>query len=166
MKYQMVNEELQIASCSIADLTAKQAQQFTEQWGEDASLGTLTLFYEPSNGLLVLNRDNKHYNKYKDIAECYLSGNDKQRKELRNKAPESMQETLQVLETCANSVFAKKEIFRARNNFIRDETSRKVVEEIIRNYDPYVIGMMAFRYGMMQGKRAERARKKKGSVSK
>ena len=36
----MENEELQIASCSIADLTVKQAQQFTEQWGEGASLGT------------------------------------------------------------------------------------------------------------------------------
>lgn len=43
---------------------------------------------------------------------------------------------------------------------------KNYIEEIIRNYDPYVIGMMAFRYGMMQGKRAERARKKKGSVSK
>ena len=80
MKYQMVNEELQIASCSIADLTVKQAQQFTEQWGEGASLGTLTLFYEPDSGLLVLNRDNPHYENYRGIAEGYLSSNDEQAK--------------------------------------------------------------------------------------
>ncbi len=108
MVYQVVNEELQIASCSIAELTTKQARQFTEQWGENASLGTLTLFYDPSDGLLVLNRDNKYYNKYKDIAEFYLLGNDKQRKELRDKAPESMQETLQVLEACICDRTAKK----------------------------------------------------------
>lgn len=83
MAYKMENEELQIASCSIADLTVKQAQQFTEQWGDGASLGTLTLFFEKNTGLLVLNRDNLHFEKYKDIAEGYLSSSDEQRKELR-----------------------------------------------------------------------------------
>jgi len=161
MKYQMENEELQIASCSIADLTVKQAQQFTEQWGEGARLGTLTLFYDPNNGLLVLNRDNKYYDKYKGIAECYLLGNDEQRKELRDNAPKSTQETLQVLEACICDRTAKKEIFRAKKNFTRDETSREVVKKIIRDYEPHAIGMIAFRYGMMQGKRAERARRKR-----
>ena len=40
MNYQMINEELRIASCSIADLTLKQAQQFLKQWEEGAKLGT------------------------------------------------------------------------------------------------------------------------------
>lgn len=160
MKYQMVNEELQIASCSIADLTVKQAQQFTEQWGEGASLGTLTLFYEPDSGLLVLNRDNPHFENYKDIAEGYLSSSDEQRKALRERAPESMQETLQVLEACACGRLTGVEIFRAKNNFVGNEKYRKVVNEIIKKHDPVAIGMIAFRYGMMCGKRAERAKKK------
>ncbi len=46
------------------------------------------------------------------------------------------------------------------NNIVRDETSREVVNKIIRDYDPRAIGMIAFRYGMMQGKRVERARQK------
>lgn len=160
MAYKMENKELQIASCSIADLTVKQAQQFTEQWGEGASLGTLTLFYEQNSGLLVLNRDNPHYEMYRDIAEGYLSSNDEQRKEIRTKAPTSMQETFQVLEACACGRLTEVEIFRARQNFVGNEKYRKVVNEIINKYDPVAIGMIAFRYGMMCGKRAERAKKK------
>lgn len=100
MIYKMENEELQIASCSIAGLTVKQAQRFAERLGNGASLGTIILFQEKESGLLVLNRDNKHFEKYKDIAEGYLSIGEEQRKELRSKAPESMKETLQVLEAC------------------------------------------------------------------
>lgn len=161
MKYQMVNEELQIASCSIADLTAKQAQQFTEQWGGDASLGTLTLFYDPSNELLVLNRDNKHYGKYKDIAECYLTADDNRRKEIRDKAPESIQETLLVLEKCVSDRTIYADIRKAKKNLISSH-DMKVVNEMMRadkNCLQLAI-MNAFCYGMMQGKRAERARRK------
>ncbi len=161
MKYQIVNEELQIASCSIADLTVKQAQQFTEQWGEGASLGTLTLFYERNGGLLVLNRDNPHFENYKNIAEDYLSSSDGQRKALRERAPESMQETLQVLEACVSDRTIYGDIRKAKQNFISNG-DRKVIDEMMRtDRDCLQLAVMnAFCYGMMQGKRAERAKKK------
>lgn len=100
MKYQMVNEELQIASCSIADLTVKQVQQFTEQWEEGASLGTLTLFYERNGGLLVLNRDNKNYEIYKNMAEAYLKASKEEQEEIIKKAPKDLEETFMVLNNC------------------------------------------------------------------
>lgn len=32
MKYEMINEELRIASCSLADLTLEQVKHFLGQW--------------------------------------------------------------------------------------------------------------------------------------
>lgn len=159
MAYKMENKELQIASCSIADLTVKQAQHFTEQWGEGASLGTLTLFYEENTGLLVLNRDNEHYSDYLDIAEGYLSAKKGQRIEIRKEAPATMIETLNVLECCIQErVFIKWADMTTRNNI--ESAGRKLVEKFIYKYDPYIAAFMAFKAGVIRGKRIERAKKK------
>lgn len=100
MKYQMVNEELQIASCSIADLTMEQVQHFLKQWHPGDSIGTLTLFFENETGLLVLNRDNKNYETYKDIAEAYLKASKEEQEEIIEKAPKGLEETFMVLSNC------------------------------------------------------------------
>lgn len=100
MKYQIINEELQIASCSIADLTMEQVQHFLKQWHPGDSIGTLTLFFENETGLLVLNRDNKNYEAYKDIAEAFLVASEDGQKEIIKKAPKGMEETFMVLSNC------------------------------------------------------------------
>ena len=46
MAYKVINEELQIASCRIADLTMEQVKTFLEIWDDDSSIGTLTMFYD------------------------------------------------------------------------------------------------------------------------
>ena len=159
MKYKMENEKLQIASCSIEDLTLKQAQLFMDQWNDNSSLGTLTLFYERDSGLLVLNRNNEHFHDYLDIAEGYLSADKQERIKIRQNTPSSMKETMDVLETCIQDRIFNKWILMAINNKI-EPAGRKSVERVIDKYDPYIASFIAFKMGVIRGKRAERARKK------
>lgn len=161
MKYQIINEELKIASCSIADLTMKQAQQFMEQWEEGASLGTLTLFYERETGLLVLNRDNKCYSFYKDLAEKYLAADEKRREKFTKKASEELEETITVLDNCIKHRIADKEIDRALKNYVPGYIHYTVLRGIYERFNNSVVMVTtAFRYGVMAGKRIERAKRK------
>lgn len=61
MAYKLVDEELQIYSCSAADLTLEQTTYILRQWEKDARIGELTMFYDPATGKLVLNRYNWDY---------------------------------------------------------------------------------------------------------
>lgn len=168
MKYQMVNEELNIASCSIADLTLETAHKFLKLWkekgDENATLGTLTLFCEPDTGLLVINRDNEGYQTYLEIAEAYLKADKKNRIEARKEAPGSLLQTLDVLENRIKQRLVNKQIFRAMKNYIESKSARLVLDAIIRKYDIYAAVSIAFRYGVMWGKHSERARRKRGAA--
>lgn len=55
--YEVINEKLGIAKCSLEELTLKQVQQFLGQWEPEANIGELTLFYDEKEDLIVLNRD-------------------------------------------------------------------------------------------------------------
>lgn len=54
MSYEVINEELKIAKCSITDLTIGQVHNFLESWGDDSKIGTLTMFYDREKELLDL----------------------------------------------------------------------------------------------------------------
>ena len=161
MKYQMINEELQIASCSIADLTMEQAEHFLKQWEPGASIGTLTLFYDET-GLVVLNRDNKYYDYYKKFAETYLAIPDEEtRKRLAGKLSERLCNEKKVLENCITLRTVGREVDRALKNYIPGDIHYRVLREIYRRYDnSVVVATTAFRYGVMVGKRIERAKRK------
>ena len=161
MAYKMENEELQIASCSIADLTMEQVQHFLKQWHPGDSIGTLTLFFDNETGLLVLNRDNNNYETYEDIVEAYLKASKEEQEEIIEKAPKGLEETFTVLNNCIKCRTIGREIERALKNTIDDIVEDEVLMEIYKKYDNSVaVACIAFRYGVMQGKRAERAKKK------
>ena len=159
--YEVINEELGIKACNLADLTAEQMSNFLGQWEEGARIGTLTLFYESETGAVVLNKDNEMYSEYLSLAEDYLGAEPDVRREVRDKCPESVKETLNVLENCLKSRRIEKELFRARKNHITSKPSRMVLDSIISRYNGVAAVFMAFRYGVMQGKRMERAKKHK-----
>ena len=164
MKYQIINEELKIAACGIAGLTMDQIKCFLNQWEDGANIGSLTMFYDTGSGLLVLNRDNVNYASYRDLAVSYLVAGNAERQECRERAPESMRETLNVLDSCIKWRTTQREIFRAKQNLI-SENFRGVLNEIVRssNNAGMPSACIAFRYGMMCGKREERARRKAGA---
>lgn len=74
MSYKMINEELKIASCRLSDLTLKETELILKQWGAGTELGTLTMFFNSEDDVLVLNADDEMYESYLQIAESYLTG--------------------------------------------------------------------------------------------
>lgn len=160
MSYEIINEELKIAACSIADLTMEQVKHFLNLWEEGSSIGTLTLFYD-ERGYLVLNRDNENYSMYLDIAEGYLLADENERTSIREKAPEGAQDTLRVLDGFIALRETQRELFIIKNNYI-DESYNRVLGAIYRKEENMAVAMRsAFRYGLICGKRAERKRRKK-----
>lgn len=161
MKFEVINEELKIAACRLADLTMEQVQHFLQQWEGGASIGTLTLFYDKESGYVVLNRDNKDYKIYLDIAEGYLGASDEARKRIEEETPEGVCQTILVLK---NSLVWRKidrAIYQSKQNFI-EELERIVINEIAKQSDNQVVSAcIAFRYGVICGKRTERAKRKK-----
>lgn len=159
MKYKVINEELKIAECSLADLTMDQVRFFLDSWGDDCSIGTLTLFFD-GDGFVVLNRDNKNYEYFRDLSERYLAADENNRMELREKAPKCIEETLAVLESAIKHRTIAEALFMSRKNNV-DKDSRYVLNAICKEVDnSQGIACVAYRYGVICGKRAERARRK------
>lgn len=160
MKFEAINKELKIAACGLADLTMEQVQSFLKQWEEGASIETLTLFYDMESGYVVLNRDNKDFKLYLDIAEGYLGASVEDREALAKEAPEMLQQTIHVLKNSLTWRKVDRDIYKAEKNYI-DDSDRIVIREIINRSDDKTGAYIAFCYGVMCGKRSERARRKK-----
>ena len=110
MKYKKVNEELRIFSCSISDLTSDQAAHFLQLWEDGATLGMLSLFYDLEEDALVLNRDNKEYPKYLEMAEFVLSADDKTLESFEKSLPGSTRETFYVIDNFKRQRKARQEV--------------------------------------------------------
>lgn len=87
-----------------------------------------------------------------------MGGDDELRKQIKEKLPDQ-NETLQVMENCLKWRQINKELFRAQKNTIKSG-SWNVLDAINKHYNSVHAVTVAFRYGVMQGKRIERAKKK------
>lgn len=144
MKFEVINEELKIAACGIADLTMEQVHSFLRQWEDDASIGTLTLFYDKESGYVVLNQDNKDYKMYLDIAEAYLRASVERREAVEQKVPEGMHQTILVLKNSLTWRKTDRDIYQANKNCINN-SDRITIDEIInRSGDRGWSGMYRF----------------------
>lgn len=155
MSYKVINEELKIASCSVADLTMEQVTAFLKLWNDDSKIGSLTMFYDQNSEYLVLNEDNKDFLLYLDIVEAYLQTDDEQRKALKKEAPPSMRETMRVIEGFRKRQFIQTWINRALRNNVND-----LEREMINSIEGPCSDLIAYRLGVIRGKRIERARRK------
>ena len=120
----------------------------------------LTMFYDREKELLVLNEDNDMYETCLMTATAYLSGDCERRKELLKNAPEGIVESVKLLEKVFKYRIFDKRTFQALNNLL-DDTQRKYVTHLINEEDPISAAYIAFRAGMISGKRIERAKKRK-----
>ena len=163
MQYEMVNEKLKIAACSISALTLEQAKHFLELWERGATLGTLTLFYT-GDGVIVLNKDNKMYSDYLEMVENYLVLSDEKREEVRQKAPKSLTETFAVVDSCIQKRAVDVELYRiGREKYPSDEHFPVLWSINQKENDVMHKIVQAFTYGMMCGKRAERVKKRRNN---
>ena len=105
------------------------------------------------------------YDTYRELAEIYMGASSDRREEIWENCPvPQMKETIRVMENCLKFRRTEKELFRARKNYIACEPSYAILSEIRKKYDLAGAVSVAFRYGIMQGKRMERAKKKRQSV--
>ena len=160
MKYRMINKELRIADISVSELSMNYVQNILSQWEEGTEIGTLTLFHDVKDDLIVLNRDNKGYKTYLDLAKGILSASAEDIIRLEDQAPECLSETVRVVIECRKIRLAQSEINKALKNVIA-EKHEFALSHIIKTQKNVSGVMIAFRYGMMCGKREERARRKK-----
>lgn len=161
MCYEVINRELKIEACNIGDLTLDQVQRFLRLWGDNSSIITLTMFLK-NDGTVVLNKDNKEYEFYKELSYKFLSSNDEKREMFKEKVPECYRETLNTLES-ALKIRRTKELLRVlKYNFAEvDNISYGVLKRIFEDYESGAMGLFKiFTLGYIEGKRAERTRRK------
>ena len=160
--YRIIDKELRIWSCSIADLTMQQVNSFLRRWEIGAKIGELTLFYDSDDSRIVLNEDNPEFEIYKKLACTYIRLDEEKRERLKNEfVSHGLLEAVKVLDGAINRIKADIIINQAIKNFY-DHSNNLVLERIIKSFDCVVAIEVAFNYGVMVGKRIERARRKKG----
>lgn len=161
MQYEMVNEKLKLATCSISDLTLGQAVCFLESWGTGTTLGTLTMFCL-DDGTIVLNKNNENYAEYLEMVESYLMLDASKRIEVRKNTPKSLEETFELLDRCIKKRFVNEELLRIEQNLCPSDKYMLVLSEIRNSCKDDDITwkiVQAFNYGLMSGKRIERAKR-------
>lgn len=162
MAYKLISEELKIATIGVAELTAHQVQCFLSQWEEGAEIGALTLFYDRKNDLIVLNRNCADFDIYLKLAERVLTANESYLQKLENRAPSREIEAIKLLIECRRNRIARVEIDRAMKNIIDNKQYMSVLGELVKIEPSITFDVrIAFKYGLMCGKREERARRKR-----
>lgn len=165
--YKVINKELNIKACSIGDLTMQQVQSFLKLWNDGSSISTLTAFIDKEDKALVLNRDNDKYDLYLAMCEKYLSTTDEKRANFREKSKDAPRyDTVCLLDTLIE-IRRNDEIMKMLGNQKEKyaDYPRCVFDGIINKYDfssEQFHMWKAYTYGIIQGKRMERSRRKAG----
>lgn len=169
--YKIIDEKLGLASCSLSDLTIQQATCILNQFDDDAPIDTLTLFYDKAADIVVLNSDNKDFDIYLRSAEAFLKADQEKEQEIVDKVPSGFRETLEVLRDVKRARKIKEELrINGQQGIvcIKDTYLRAVFNEIIKKSGgfsaPMFLMSQAYTYGVIQGKREERARRKGGAT--
>ena len=162
---EFISETERIACIRLHELTAGQAGIFFKQF-ENSSLSTLTVLYDEQNDTLILNRDNRMYEAIRQAVLDYmaLSEDAKEKLQSREDTPDMYKEIFAVIDGMILRRKAKRDIFILRNQ--RDGylpiRTRKAIWSWCDSNE--ILAMhYAYQYGIIQGKREERARRKRGA---
>lgn len=147
-----------------------------KQFGGDR-LATLTLFYDKGEDMLVLNREHKYYEQYRRIVELYMQS-PVEAQELLDGQGESkpIEELRHVLDSCALIRHNSWEMFILGNqplagcygtdvgNIFQEIIGKAESKGFQARQNIYFLMPQAYTYGVIQGKRADRARRKAGAA--
>lgn len=159
--YEIIDESLKINACNISDLTLKQVQQFLGCWNDSSSISKLTLFAE-NDGTIVLNKDSRDYDFYRKLAKSYISSTLERRKEIKARCDIALEETFAVMDAALRQRRTMREMEILGRHKMPDAEYVEMIDCIIKKRGAGVLGaIQVFTYGFMQGKRVERARKKR-----
>ena len=158
--YEVINEELGIMACDLEDLTTAQVVNFLGSWEDNAKIGTLTMFLDDSYNL-VLNRNHKNYVMNLKVAQSYMAFDEEQRSAFREKYEERFPEEIHLMERILCQKKWKVEMRRAAKTCNLDQQEIFVIQNIFDKYSNLFGASIIFQYGVMQGKRLERAKRKR-----
>ena len=149
-------------------LTLEQVSSFLSQWEDGAKLGTLTLFFNPGTGYLILNKDNTHYEFNLELAKAYLSAKGKELAKYREKFGERLEETLRVMDDFREYKNIQSDLDIIDHQSLaapESHVTRSVLLSLEKKQIPMCFLMsQAYSYGVINGKRMERAKRKAGAA--
>ena len=166
MSYEVIDEEQKIAACNVADLTASQAVSFFKANGADKKIGDFAFFWRKTNGMVVLNKDNPEYEDWLRWVKAWLQFPKSERLKMEQAVEPRFKRDAERLNTCADRREALEEHERLQKHYV-DGSAVDVLELIYersekrQGFQEYELLMKAYTYGVMQGKRKERARRKR-----
>lgn len=173
MYFNIIDEKLKLAECKIDDITFRQAEQllpYFKKYGEN----NIMAFYDEVNDMIVFISEHKNYELYVEFAKSYLMLDEKTRKKEKNNfKSKDIKELVRVLDICSGinrtlydendtmKLIGKQmsyDLLKANYSYLKDI----LCANIRHNRDDLAMRTMedAFILGYIEGKRAERARKK------
>ena len=161
MEYEVINKELGFARCALVDLTMEQVTHILGQWEPGANIGSLILFYDKESDLIVFNSSNKSYKFWLDIVEAYLVADGEDVEEFKEKLDKYSKDIRKVLDNCIKTRTIGKEVKIIKMQEFGNEYV-PILQSLWKepNTPAIMLAINAFNYGMMCGKRTERARRK------
>lgn len=171
--YEVINKELKLESCGIGDLTLDTVSGMLKQWDDGSNISTLTVFYVPARDTVVINRDHAKYDTYRTFTEVYLECDEHARQKIKkryeNKESSGISEIIGVLDGAIKHRKNLENLFLLKNQpeMEDDDTlSISLMNEIMKaTGDQHFSMYKAFQYGVMQGKRLERRRKRQSATA-
>lgn len=162
---EFINETERIACARLRELTAGQAGIFCRKFS-DSPLSALTVLYDGKDDILILNRDHQMHEAVRNAVLAYMDLPEDEREELRHREdmPDLYREIYEVIDGMILGRRTKREIFilqRQRGNILPESMKRAICSQC--GHDGYFAMCYAYQYGIIQGKRAERARRKRGA---
>lgn len=172
---EIINENLGVYSCSIADLTMDQACSFLKQWNDGSAIGSLTVFND-INGKVFINADSKGFETYKEIVLNYLNLTHEEQEEAQDNTNSlTLKRIFQVLD---NALICREKLTEEKAELkkwlpvkkilgmhpIPNKTELDMIDTIYSEArDIYMARISLYSYAFIQGKRAERARRRKSN---
>lgn len=160
MKYlDIISEKHRIATIKPEDLEYELALDILKQWKSGIKLSELTLYYDGKEDYLVINKSSGLYETLRDLAITFFEADGEKRATLLLEAPPKLKMSVRVLGNCVRQRQQSNTIEQIRQNYV-DPQYRPTLD-YMRDNDMSIYN--AFVYGVMCGKREERARKKRGA---
>lgn len=163
MAYTLIDEKRNIWGCRLGDLSFDTAKEYLEIYGETRTLKDLNAYVEIETGRIILNMDNSRYMQNVFDAIAFLEADKAKRDAMIECKPEN-----EKFLRCMRKALAIREALyfkRITKNYpVWDdnyEPNEVVIDHLVKS-NPRAFYAL-YEYGFIQGKRAERARKKNES---
>lgn len=162
MSYTLIDEKRNIWGCKLEDLTFDIAMEYSAKFGPTRTLKDLNAQVEFNTGRIILNMDNSRYTQNRFNAIAFLEADKDEREAMiRSNPGDSFLKCMQEIVDAREALWAKE----ITSNYIvcdqNYEPNNFIIDRIVKQ-NPRALEAL-YEYGFIQGKRAERARRKKAN---